>query len=298
MSFQPPPGPDQPSPYGNNPVPPPPPSYGAQPYGQPPYGSRPYEAPGQGQWAYGSPQGYGGPPPPGRRPRTGLIAAAVVGTLAVVGVVVLAATGVLFSDDDKDTTAGPTTSASASATASRGPTSPPESTAAAPPVPPSRPAPESSGPRRTIDTPDRVGGLERLSDDVYAPQVSIREKAARGAKVAAYGKPGEKSATVLVMVMANPTPWMEPTRVMDQFIGGMQDGAEGSSSADMGAVREMDAGALGGVMRCTAISTAGKSLPTCVWIDRDSLGIVYGITQKDLDGTAALTLRVRPDLEK
>ncbi|MFI6585904.1 hypothetical protein [Embleya sp. NPDC050493] len=303
MSFQQPAGGEQPPPPGGGPYGPPPGSYGAQPpgqsyggpYGPPPGahqpGAHPYAAPPPpGQPMYGPP-GYGIPqPPPRRGPKVGLIVGAVVAVLAVGTVAVLGATGA-FSSDDKDSVAEPTSSASASVTGR--PTSAPP----APPEPPVRPTGTPSTAKRTVDTPARAGGLDRMGDDAYPLQTTIRRQAVAGSKVAAYGPAGAATPTALVMVMANPSPLLSPTTVMDQIIEGMQDGAQ-EKSADVGNVREMSPGALGGVLRCTSIQSGGKALPTCVWADSDTVGVVYAINETSLDAASTLTLRVRPDLEK
>ncbi|MFI1382358.1 hypothetical protein [Embleya sp. NPDC020886] len=307
MSFQHPAGGEQPppggGPYGPPPgygAPPPPgQSYGG-PYGPPPGAHQPgahpygYGAPPPGQPMYGPPPGYGPPLPPERRgPKVALIVTAVVGVLAVGTVAVLGATGA-FSSDDKDSVAEPTSSVSAPVTG--GPTTPTTRPTSAPPAPP-RPTSTASTAKRRVDTPARAGGLDRMGDDVYPLQTSIRRQAVAGSKVAAYGPAGATTPTALVMVMANPSPLLSPTTVMDQIIEGMQDGAQ-EKSADMGNVREMTPGALGGVVRCTSIRSGGKALPTCVWADADTVGVVYAINETSLDAASALTLRVRPDLEK
>ncbi|MYS86328.1 hypothetical protein [Embleya scabrispora] len=302
MSFQQPAGGEQPPPPGGGPYGPPPGSYGAQPHGQSyggPYpppgahqpGAHPYGAPPPfGQPMYGPP-GYGIPQPPQRRgPKVGVIVAAVVGVLAVGTVAVLGATGA-FSSDDKSSVAEPTSSASASVTGR--PTSAPP----APPEPPTRPTSTPSTAKRGVDTPARAGGLDRMGDDAYPLQTTIRRQAVAGSKVAAYGPAGAGTPTALVMVMANPSPQLSPALVMDQIIAGMQDGAQ-EKSADVGNVRQMDPGTLGGVLRCTSIRSGGKALPTCVWADPDTVGVVYAINETSLDAASALTLRVRPDLEK
>lgn len=308
VSFQQPAGGEQPPP-GGGPYGPPPGSYGAQPYGQPqgqPYGGPYGPPPGAlqpgahphgvpqppGQPMYGPP-GYGIPQPPGRRgPKVGVIVAAVVGVVAVGTVAVLGATGA-FSSDDKDPVAKPTSSVSASDR----PTTSPTSRVPGPPELPTRPPATSSTTKRTVDTPARAGGLDRMGDDAYPLQTSIRRQAVPGSKVAAYGAAGDATPTALVMVMANPSPFSSPTTVMDQLIEGMQEGAQEKSS-DLGGVREMDPGAMGGVLRCTEIRSGGKALPTCVWVDQDTVGVVYGISENSLDSAAALALRLRPDLEK
>ncbi|MET7300531.1 hypothetical protein [Embleya sp. NPDC005575] len=142
-----------------------------------------------------------------------------------------------------------------------------------------------------------MGGLDRMGDDAYPLQTTIRRQAVAGSKVAAYGPAGAGTPTALVMVMDNPSPQLPPTLVMDQLIAGMQDGAQ-ETSADVGNVRQVDPGALGGVLRCTSIRSSGRALPTCVWADSDTVGVVYAINETSLDAASALTLRVRPDLEK
>ncbi|MGC0415633.1 hypothetical protein [Embleya sp. AB8] len=308
MSFQHPAGGEQPPPNGAGPYGPPPGSYGApppQPYGQPqppggPYGpppgaQQPYGAPPPpGQWAYGPP-GYGAPqPPPRRGPRVGTIVGAVVGVLAVGTVAVLGATGAFSSDDGKHAAAKPTTSLPVT----NQPTPPPTSAAPAPPVLPTRPPTTSAAPKRTVDTPARVAGMDKLTDDDYPPQVTARKTSVPGSKVAAYAAPGDRTPSVVVMLMANMSPQLSQAKVMDGFLGGMREGADKQSSAEVGSVREVDAGPLGGLMRCTTITSNGRSLPTCLWVDSDVVGVVYGLNTTTLDGAAALTLKVRPELEK
>ncbi|MFI1579943.1 hypothetical protein [Embleya sp. NPDC020630] len=310
MSFQQSPGGEQPQQPPGGPYGPPPGPYGAppppgQPYGGPygppgpPYaaqqpGAHPYGAPPPpGQWGHGP--GYGGPPPPGQpRRKAAIIVGAVVGVLAVGTVAVLGATGAFSSDDDKDPVAKPTSSSRTSGPPTTRPTTP----APAPPEPPTtRPPSTTSAPKRTVDTPDRAGGLNRMDDDAYPAQKSLRDGARPGSKVAAYGAPGASSPSAVVMVMATPAPRQSPMTTMDQIIAGMREGAD-EKSGDLGTVREMGAGSMGGVLRCTTLKFGGKALPTCVWADADTVGVVYGMNDKTLDETAAQTLRLRPDLEK
>jgi len=204
--------------------------------------------------------------------------------VAVITVVVLAATGVLFPADDKDPEARPTGSATSTATR------------AAPPAPPSGTATASPSPERTVATPAQAGGLDRLTDAEYPQIAQIRQKAATGSKVAAYGESGARRPVAVVMLMNNPGE--APATVLAQMMIGMREGAEATSGPDLGADRVLDAGPLGGLMRCVPMTSADRVLPTCVWADRDTVGVVYAIDETTLDSAATLTRKLRPDLER
>jgi len=211
--------------------------------------------------------------------------------VAVVTVLVLALTGVLFPDDDKDPEASPTGPATSAST----PAAP-----LAPPALPSRPAATSPPAERTVDTPARAGGLDRLTDGEYPQITQIRQKAATGSKVAAYGRSegsGAPTPIAVVMLMTNPGD-QAPATVLEQMMIGMREKATETSAPDLGLDRESDAGPLGGLMRCVSMTSADKVLPTCVWADRDTVGVVYALDETTLEGAATLTRRLRPDLER
>jgi len=245
---------------------------------EPPMSGQPY----QQQPAYGAPaydpyqQGYQQqqppsfvPPTPPRRNRGGMLALVIGGIVVLVLLVGLGTALALRSGNDEPEakpTNGPATSASAEAS----------------------PTPDEGAeyPAR-IDLPQTVAGLTKVDNPTLnqtANETAQQIKTATNADsaVAAYYAPSGDLTKAVGLVGAT-------GRITDPE-GELDDAFTGELAAT--GVQDVDAGPLGGTMRCGTTANGGQALTVCGWADGGSLmlGIFINRSQSD---SAALLRQIR-----
>jgi hypothetical protein len=261
--------------------------YSAQQYSGQPYSADAYGNPAQPGYATGYPaqaqpvpgQPYGAPPQPPRRGRGGLIA--LVAGAALLLLLVCSVGGVLIATSGNDKpSAGPTRSAAPSASAtSRSAGASPSST-----VKPEYPA--------TIAMPKTVAGLTKLDNPELNKQADetatkIKDSTNADSAVAGYYAPaGDVTKTVglvgAAVKIANPA-----TELDSAF----------TNALSLSGTREVNAGPMGGIMKCGNTSSGGATLSVCGWADGGSL--VLGIfLNRSLDDSAALLRQIRTEILK
>lgn len=254
------------------------PPMSGQPYqGQPQYGSN-YGAPQQP--AYGAqPPGYPAyqqtpsfvPPTPPRRNRGGMIALVVGGIVALLLLVGIGTALALRSDEDDPVVS---------------PTNGPASTTASP-----TPTEAAEYPAR-IDLPQTVAGLTKVDNpqlNQTANQTAQQIKTATNADsaVAAYYAPSGDLTKAVGLVGAT-------GRIADPE-GELDDAFTGELAAT--GVQDVDAGPLGGTMRCGTTANGGQALTVCGWADGGSLmlGIFINRSQSE---SATLFRQIRGEILK
>ncbi|MDI2127370.1 hypothetical protein [Yinghuangia seranimata] len=149
-----------------------------------------------------------------------------------------------------------------------------------------------------VGTPVAAGGLVRL--DGAVDLADVRARLHGDGVTAAYGQPGASAADVIVVAAADTRPGGTAAK-LDRFYAELRAHARPVDPAD---IRPMDAGPLGGVLRCHPVTylAGGLTLPMCVWADRHSVGSVLALPGRTAFGTldqlGALTREMRPDIEQ
>ncbi|GIJ49675.1 hypothetical protein Val02_65610 [Virgisporangium aliadipatigenens] len=233
------------------------PPYSGQPY-QGPYGPTQQQPvapsydqgyPQQPQAAYQVAQPYATPAP--ARSKNGLIALVASGGVLVLLIAAIASVA-LLRDDDEPVANGPGTAASAGAS----PEASPSKTGPAPEYP------------ATISLPATVAGMTKVDDadlqkTADETATKIKNSTDADSAIAAYYAPDGDVQKIVGLVGAT-------TRITDPE--SELDGAFSSALAVSG-VRKVDAGPLGGVMKCGNTSSGGVALTVCGWADGGSLAL-------------------------
>jgi hypothetical protein len=289
-------------PYSGQPYP-----YSAQPYGgQPqsgapypghqypaqPYSAAPYDqgyAPAPQQPAYGQQPaayqaGYNQAPsfvaPPAQRRGSGGMVALVAGSAVLLLILLVGGAVVLLRSGD-DGPDAPTNNAQASAA--------PETPAPATPTP----SVAADYPAR-IDLPDTVAGLTKVVGnatlDKTANDTALQIKSATNADsaVAAYYAPGS-DLTRTVGLFGATGRIANPKGELDEAFSG--------DDLVVTGVQTVDAGPLGGEMKCGNTASNGQALTVCGWADGGSL--MMGIfLNRSLTDSATLFRQIRGEILK
>ncbi len=249
---------------------------------EPPMSGQPYQhqQPGYG---YAAPS-YGAPPPPHyqqtpsfvtpappSRNRGGMLALVIGGIVILLVLVGVGTALALRSGDDDDPVVSPTNGPSAS----------------------SSPSPTEAGeyPAR-IDLPQTVAGLTKVDDPTLnktANETAQQIKTATDADsaVAAYYAPGGDLTKAVGLVGAT-------GRITDPE-GELEDAFSGELGVT--GVEDVDAGPLGGLMRCGTTASNGQALTACGWADGGSLMLGIFVNRSATD-SADLFRQIRGEVLK
>jgi len=215
-----------------------------QPYDQT-YQQQPPQAAYQATPPFQVTQPYQAPPP--ARSKTGLVALVASGGVLVL--LVAAITGVALLRDDSEPT-GPGATAPTTVAAS-----------------PSQTGPAAEYPA-TISLPATVAGMTKIDDaDLQATAdetaTKIKDSTDADSAVAAYYAPdGDKQK--IVGIVGATTRISNPATELDSAF---------NSALSVTGAKEIDAGPLGGVMKCGNTSSGGVALTVCGWADGGSLAL-------------------------
>jgi hypothetical protein len=266
------PGGPAPDPYGTNPSSGVPysggPAYPQESYTtEPPFSGQPYQGPYaaapqqpydqtypqqppptayQATPPYQVAQPYQAPPP--ARSKNGLIALVASGGVLVLLIAAIAGIAVLRDDGE------PT-----------GPGAAPTTAAASPSPSPSGPAAEYPA---TISLPATVAGMTKVEDaDLQATAdetaTKIKNSADADSAIAAYYAPNGDKQKIVGLVGAT-TRIADPATELDSAF---------NSALSVTGAKEIDAGPMGGVMKCGSTSSGGVALTVCGWADGGSLAL-------------------------
>lgn len=256
--------------------------------GQPYQGQQPYDPnygapqqPGYDPHYAAQPPGYQGyqqqapsfvPPTPPSRGRGGMLALVIGGIVVLVLLVGLGTALALRSNDDDDPVVSPTNG--------------PASSSASP-----TPTEAAEYPAR-IDLPQTVAGLTKVDNPTLnqtANETAQEIKTATNADsaVAAYYAPSADLTKAVGLVGAT-------GRITDPE-GELDDAFTGELAAT--GVEDVDAGPLGGTMRCGTTANGGQALTVCGWADGGSLmlGIFINRSQSE---SATLFRQIRGEILK
>lgn len=280
--------PGQPYPYGGQQPP-----YGGEPQSPPPYNQPPYNQPGYGQ----PPPQYGAPQPPYPQPP-------------------YAAPPQPYPPAQQPYGAAP----------------PPYVQPGAPPpfgtFPPPQPEKRSRGPvlaivggslalllilcvggafffgsgilsesDATLSTPDTVAGLQKMTRTELQSAVDTMAKSVESDRgwenpiAAFYEDPADPQK--MVMLVGGTTFLLRPGAELDSQLKAFEE-SNGSTIKDL---RDVDAGELGGVMRCGTGTVISVPLTLCAWADHGSL-VMAGFYNRALDESAALLRQIRSEILK
>ncbi|MEH0936510.1 hypothetical protein [Micromonospora psammae] len=245
-------------PYGSYPPPQqqpagyPPPQPGAYPPPQPGAYPPPTGAPAPPGQPWGDPnasgQPYGGPgvPPAPRKSSAGKIVLIVLAVLLVLCLGGGAAVFFLVKDEVKEAVDAQDTRVS---------------------------APETLAGRPKVTDPNLQDVAEQLESELNRTIPDATSTAG-----AFYGNPAKRD---LVMVAAASGLNPDPTRTLNDFLAGAR-----TSDVEIGAMKTVDAGPLGGVARCGDAKAAKVPLGVCVWSDKGSLGMIMIYFKNGADAQA------------
>jgi len=147
----------------------------------------------------------------------------------------------------------------------------------------------------TISTPDQVAGLRRdQSDGAQETAEYVRDAVASSTRLnksvgAVYLDPSSDSRTV-IFVGGTAVFWT-PTNVLDEVFQLITDDTGGVSG-----VRNVDAGPLGGVMRCGTTATPDGDMAVCGWADHGCVAVAL-FPSRGVDEAAKLIGQMRPAIQ-
>lgn len=204
-------------------------------------------------------QGAFAPPaPPAKKSRTGLIIGVVAGVVVVL-VVIAVVVGLLVSHRSNNLAA-----------------------------------------EHSLSVPQKAGSYVRLGDAnaqrlgkrvLTSAQQSDSEGVYGSAKVGVFAKSASAQPQVILLGIN-----VRDSKGLVREMGLRSLSAEADTiigAARLSGVKDYPTGTFGGQLRCASLSAGGTTLPTCVWLDHSTLGIVYQI-----GGTPASAARVAKDIRE
>ncbi|GAA0734220.1 hypothetical protein Drose_32220 [Dactylosporangium roseum] len=143
-----------------------------------------------------------------------------------------------------------------------------------------------------VQSPDRVGAFTLdQSDDAKSTAEYIRDAIATGVNLdQTVGLIYKDQANSVILVAGTARIWKPETSLKSAF-DVMSDNSGGVSD-----IRDMDAGDLGGLMRCGVTKTQDEGLPVCGWADNGSVGIAL-LPGRQLPDAHKATLELRNAIE-
>ncbi len=197
-------------------------------------------------------------PPPAKKSRTGLIVGVVAGVVVVL-VVIAVVVGVLVSHRSNHLAA-----------------------------------------EHTLSVPPKAGSYVRLSNAesqrlgrsvLTSARTSDSEGVYDSAKVGVFAKSASGQPEVILLGIN-----VRDSKGLAREMGVRSLRSEADTiigAAHLGGVKNYPSGTFGGELRCGTLNASGTSLPTCVWLDHSTLGIVYQI-----GGTPASAAGVAKDIRE
>jgi hypothetical protein len=167
------------------------------------------------------------------------------------------------------------------------------------------PAP-AAGPTRSVVAPETAGGYERILEDTVkagsGPTLAdMHRSGLRNAVTGWYTTPGGPREPQIIFyggvltrsIAENEVAAAAQTRLDEAF----RRLTAGVYKYD-GTMRSFDAGPLGGQVRCTTLTSPGRSSVACGWVDQWTVGYVFDTRRgRDEAEVAALLVEMRDDFE-
>jgi hypothetical protein len=175
------------------------------------------------------------------------------------------------------------------------------------PPPVDGPTAAAPGPTRSVVAPETAGGYERILEDTVkagsGPTLAdMHRSGLRNAVTGWYTTPGSPPEPQIIFYGGVLSRSLAENEVADAAQTRLDEAfrrltAGGARRYD-GTMRSFDAGPLGGQVRCTTLTSTGRSSVACGWVDQWTVGYVFDTRRgRDEAEVAALLVKMRDDFE-